>query len=180
MSVSPIITVSVLQRKGMDDWEAPAICSIWALFPHDCPLERRPLLLSPIGHLAHILLLQKRVLRPKIHSWPGTSWGWIGLSTDGPHPLLKAAPFSSGCKKSMGSCSHGSLGLTWPYYLLALDLKHIVHPLRVTFPPFIKHGLSQTVQGYYEDDMKQASQGLACQRCPMLSAFALHCKCSCK
>ena len=97
-----------------------------------------------------------------------------------PCPLLNAAPSSSGCKERMGSCSHGNLGLTWPYYPLALDLKHIAHPLWVTFPPFIKHGLSQTVQGYCEDDMQQASQGLACQRCPMLSAFALHCKCSCK
>lgn len=91
-------------------------------------------------------------------------------------PLPHPAPFPSCCRKSRGSCSHGNLGLTW----LALDFKHIAHPLSVTFPPFTKHGLSQTFQGYSEDGTRQASQGLACHRCPMLSAFALHCKCSCK
>lgn len=165
----------------MDGWEALAICSIGALFPPDCPLEWRTLPLSPTGHLAHILLLQKRVLRPKIHSWPGPSWGWTGLSTGCPLSPPQHCSLLIGLQRDHGSCSHGNLGLTWPYYPLALDSKHIAHPLRVTFPPFIKHGLSQTVQGYYEDDMQQASQGLACQRCPMWwSAFALHCKCSCK
>lgn len=68
----------------MDGWDAPAICSIWALFPSDCPLEWRTLLLSPTGHLAHILLLQKRDPRPKAHSWSGPSWGWTGHPTGCP------------------------------------------------------------------------------------------------
>lgn len=94
----------------MDGRDAPAICSIWALFPPDCPLEWRTLLLSPTGHLAHILLLQKRVLRPKIRSWPGPSWGWTGLSTQCPLSPPQGCSLLIGLQRAHGLLQSWQLG----------------------------------------------------------------------